>query len=117
MSSESFDNANSAEAGSMKNNHLSQMRTPGGHIADTAQPALPVVHRKLANPAPLGLLSFATGIFLISMYGVETRGIATPNVLVGVLVFFGGVCQFLAGIMEFIAGNTVCTQLQTVQLL
>jgi succinate-acetate transporter protein len=117
MSSESFDNANSAEAGSMKNNHLSQTRTPGGHIADTTQPALPVVHRKLANPAPLGLLSFATGIFLISMYGVEARGIATPNVLVGVLVFFGGVCQFLAGIMEFIAGNTVCTQLQTVQLL
>ncbi|CCX05791.1 Similar to Glyoxylate pathway regulator; acc. no. P41943 [Pyronema omphalodes CBS 100304] len=106
MSSESFDNANSAEAGSMKNNHLSQTRTPGGHIADTAQPALPVVHRKLANPAPLGLLSFATGIFLISMYGVEARGIATPNVLVGVLMFFGGVCQFLAGIMEFISGNT-----------
>lgn len=32
---------------------------------------------------------------------------ATPNVLVGVLVFFGGICQFLAGIMEFISGNTV----------
>lgn len=30
-----------------------------------------------------------------------------PNVLVGVLIFFGGICQFLAGIMEFISGNTV----------
>jgi hypothetical protein len=35
-----------------------------------------------------------------------------PNVLVGVLVFFGGICQFLAGIMEFIAGNTVRKLLQ-----
>ena len=30
--------------------------TPGGHPADSSQPAFPVYHRKLANPAPLGLL-------------------------------------------------------------
>ena len=30
----------------------------------------------------------------------------TPNVLVGVLMFFGGVCQFISGIMEFVSGNT-----------
>jgi hypothetical protein len=48
-----------------------------------------------------------TGIFLISIYGVKARGVATPNVLVGVLIFFGGVCQFISGIMEFISGNTV----------
>ena len=30
----------------------------------------------------------STGIFLISMFGVNARGVATPNVLVGVLVFF-----------------------------
>jgi uncharacterized protein len=47
------------------------------------------------------------GIFLISIYGVNARGIMVPNVLVGVLIFFGGICQFLAGIMEFISGNTV----------
>ncbi|KAK5161634.1 hypothetical protein LTR04_003991 [Oleoguttula sp. CCFEE 6159] len=29
-----------------------------------------------------------------------------PNVLVGVLIFFGGICQFLSGIMEFVSGNT-----------
>lgn len=87
--------------------HLERLQTAGGHADDRAQPALPVVHRSLANPAPLGLLSFATGIFLISMYGVQARGIMTPNVLVGVLVFFGGICQFIAGLMEFAAGNTV----------
>lgn len=87
-------------------NHLERLRTAGGHIADTSQPALPTVHRKFANPAPLGLLSFATGMFLICMYGVHARGVPNSNMLVAVIVFFGGICQFLSGIMEFIAGNT-----------
>jgi hypothetical protein len=87
--------------------HLERLRTAGGHIDDRSQPSLPVVHRSFANPAPLGLLSLATGIFLISILGVHARGIQTPNVLVGVLLFFGGVCQFISGIMEFVAGNTV----------
>ncbi|KAH7066417.1 GPR1/FUN34/yaaH family-domain-containing protein, partial [Paraphoma chrysanthemicola] len=94
------------EKGNPSLNHLEKLRTQGGHIASTDQPSLPVVHRRLANPAPLGLLSFATGIFLISILGVHARGIQTPNVLVGVLMFFGGVCHFIAGIMEFVAGNT-----------
>lgn len=87
--------------------HLERLRTAGGHVDDRSQPALPTVHRSFANPAPLGLLSFATGIFLISILGVHARGIQAPNVLVGVLLFFGGVCQFISGIMEFVAGNTV----------
>jgi uncharacterized protein len=87
---------------------LERQRTAGGHPDDRSQPALPVVHRSFANPAPLGLLSFATGIFMISMFGVHARGVQTPNVLVGVIMFFGGVCQFISGIMEFVAGNTVC---------
>jgi len=82
------------------------LRTAGGHTDDRTQPSLPVVHRSLANPAPLGLLSFATGMFLISAFGVQVRGVTTPNMLIAVIMFFGGVCQFLAGIIEFIAGNT-----------
>lgn len=46
---------------SSEGNKIEQTRTAGGHIEDRSQPALPVYHRKLANPAPLGLLSFATG--------------------------------------------------------
>jgi len=87
--------------------HLERLHTAGGHEDDRSQPALPVVHRSFANPAPLGLLSFATGIFLISMFGVHARSVQTPNVMIAVLMFFGGVCQFIAGIMEFISGNTV----------
>ncbi len=85
---------------------LQTTQTRGGHEDDRTQPALPIVHRSFANPAPLGLLSFATDIFLISIYGVHARGIVSPNVMIGVLMFFGGVCQFIAGIMEFAAGNT-----------
>jgi uncharacterized protein len=105
--SETFDHASKVE----ENGHqLEKQYTAGGHQNDRSQPSLPVVHRQFANPAPLGLLSFATGIFLISILGVHARNIQTPNVLVGVLLFFGGVCQFISGIMEFVTGNTVRLQ-------
>ncbi|RDW63335.1 putative ADY2 [Coleophoma cylindrospora] len=102
-----FDHASKMEDNSeATQHHLERLQTIGGHTDDRTQPSLPIVHRSFANPAPLGLLSFATGIFLISIYGVQVRGVATPNVLIGVLIFFGGICQFLSGIMEFISGNT-----------
>ena len=39
---------------------LDRSKTIGGHDNDTSQPALPVVHRRFANPAPLGLFSLST---------------------------------------------------------
>lgn len=41
------------------------------------------------------------------MFGLQARGVQNPNVMVGMLMFFGGLCQFLAGVMEFVARNTV----------
>ncbi|KAL2860165.1 GPR1/FUN34/yaaH family-domain-containing protein [Aspergillus pseudodeflectus] len=87
-------------------NHLDRLLTAGGHVNDRSQLPLPVVHRSFANPTPLGLISFAADIFLISVYGLHACGIQSPNAMIGMLIFFGGVCQFLAGIMEFITGNT-----------
>jgi succinate-acetate transporter protein len=46
---------------SSEGNKLRPTTTAGGHVEDAGQPALPVVHRRFANPSPLGLLSFATG--------------------------------------------------------
>jgi succinate-acetate transporter protein len=46
-------------------------------------------------------------MFLICTLGLHARHVGTPNILVGVMIFFGGICQFLAGIMEFMTGNTV----------
>ncbi|KAL2830446.1 GPR1/FUN34/yaaH family-domain-containing protein [Aspergillus pseudoustus] len=91
---------------SASSHHLNRLLTAGGHPNDRSQVPLPVVHRSFANPTPLGLISFAADIFLISVYGLHARGIQSPNVMIGMLVFFGGVCQFLAGIMEFVTGNT-----------
>jgi succinate-acetate transporter protein len=105
MAIETYDHASKTEQ-QTDAYRLEQVRTAGGHVADREQPSMPVVHRNFANPAPLGLLSFATGILLISLLGVHARGIQTPNILVGVIMFFGGVCQFIAGIMEFVAGNS-----------
>jgi len=60
---------------------------------------------RIANPAPLGLFSFASTTFILSLYNVQARGITTPNVVVGMAVFCGGLAQLLAGMWEFPKGN------------
>ncbi|KAI9727697.1 MAG: hypothetical protein M1828_005925 [Chrysothrix sp. TS-e1954] len=90
----------------LENGILQRETTAGGHTVNNSQPELPVYHRKLANPTPLGLLAFGTGIFFISCVGVNARGITTSNMIISIMIFYGGCCQFLVGIMEFVAGNT-----------
>jgi len=80
--------------------------TPGGHPLDRSQPAFPVFHRKFANPAPLGLCGFALTTFMLSLINVGTRGVSTPNVVVGPALWYGGLAQLLAGMWEFASGNT-----------
>lgn len=80
--------------------------TPGGHTMDNTQPAFPVYHRKFANPAPLGLFGFAATTWVLSMFNVGARGIANPELIVGLAVAYGGTAQFVAGVWEFAAGNT-----------
>ncbi|KZT24297.1 hypothetical protein NEOLEDRAFT_1170149 [Neolentinus lepideus HHB14362 ss-1] len=62
--------------------------------------------RPIANPGPLGLFSFASTTFILSLYNLQTRGITTANVVVGMAVCCGGLSQLLAGMWEFAAGNT-----------
>jgi len=62
--------------------------------------------RKIANPAPLGLFSFASTTLILSLVNVQTDGVTTPNIVVGMALFVGGLCQLLAGMWEFAAGNT-----------
>ncbi|KAL8286709.1 hypothetical protein RQP46_004237 [Phenoliferia psychrophenolica] len=80
--------------------------TPGGHALDASQPAFPVYHRKFGNPAPLGLSAFALTTFVLSLINVKTNGVSTPNVVVGLALFYGGLVQLLAGMWEFAVGNT-----------
>ncbi|CAL1697194.1 unnamed protein product [Somion occarium] len=62
--------------------------------------------KRLANPGPLGLWSFASTTLILSLFNLQARGINTPNIVVGMALFCGGLAQFLAGMWEFPAGNT-----------
>jgi hypothetical protein len=53
--------------------------------------------RQLANPAPLGLAGFALTTFLLSLINLGTKGVATPNIIVGPAFAYGGLIQLLAG--------------------
>ncbi|KAJ7785492.1 Gpr1 family protein [Mycena olivaceomarginata] len=59
----------------------------------------------VANPATLGLFSFASTTFILSFYNVTVDGITHPNVVVGMALFCGGLAQLLAGMWEFPRGN------------
>ncbi|KAG9087271.1 hypothetical protein FRC07_012860 [Ceratobasidium sp. 392] len=75
-------------------------------ISTDTQRAFPVYHRKLGNPTPLGLFSFASTTLILSLYNAGARDINVPNVVVGMTMGVGGLCQLLAGMWEFATGNT-----------
>ena len=61
---------------------------------------------KLGDPAPLGLFSFATTTFVLSLINVGFGGVHEANLVVAMSFGFGAVGQLLAGIFEMILGNT-----------
>jgi len=60
---------------------------------------------RIGNPGALGLFSFASTTFILSLINVQTRGVHAPNVVVGMAIFTGGLVQLLAGMWEFPRGN------------
>jgi len=66
----------------------------------------PVAKRKIANPGPLGLFSFASTTLLLSFVNIQARGLTEQNIAVGMAVGVGGLAQLLAGMWEFATGNT-----------
>jgi uncharacterized protein len=50
-------------------------------------------------------MSFASTTLILSLYNVNVRSIAEPNVVVGMAIFCGGLAQLLAGMWEFPRGN------------
>lgn len=62
--------------------------------------------RRFANPAPLGLCAFALTTFVLSMVNARAMGITTPNIVVGLALFYGGLVQLLAGMWEIALDNT-----------
>ena len=69
-------------------------------------PASPVDDDADADaPRRSGLFGFASTTFILSMYNAQARGITTPNVVIGMAFFVGGLAQFVAGMWEFACAN------------
>uniref|UniRef100_A0A060SWF0 ARAD1A01276p n=1 Tax=Blastobotrys adeninivorans TaxID=409370 RepID=A0A060SWF0_BLAAD len=71
---------------------------------------------KIANPGPIGLISFAITTFCVGLYhcGAGLPGtnpqndeaIGPDTAVIGMAVFVGGIAQFAAGMWEMRVGNT-----------
>jgi len=75
-------------------------RGPGFHGSHTRHDS-----PSIADPGALGLFSFASTTLILSLINVHTRGVAVPNIVVGMAIFTGGLVQLLAGMWEFPRGN------------
>ncbi|RDB30102.1 Ammonia transport outward protein 2 [Hypsizygus marmoreus] len=81
--------------------------SPGEALGHTNGSAAPYRPRpsSVGNPGSLGLFSFASTTFILSMFNLQTRDITHPNVVIGMAIFCGGLAQLLAGMWEFPRGN------------
>ncbi|KAH6906948.1 Gpr1 family protein [Coprinopsis sp. MPI-PUGE-AT-0042] len=59
------------------------------------------------NPTPAGMFAFAATMMLMALYNLNAGGVTKPNVLVGMLIWAGGVVELIAAVLEFINGNTL----------
>ncbi len=64
---------------------------------------------KFANPAPLGLIGFATTTWLLSMVNAGWFDGKNLPVVLAMALAYGGSAQSLAGILSFFRGNTFAT--------
>lgn len=62
--------------------------------------------RKMANVSALGLFAFSLTTLTLGLLLLETRGVAVPNVICGLALFYGGAVQVIAGIFEIFVENT-----------
>jgi succinate-acetate transporter protein len=67
------------------------------------------VESKLANPAPLGLIAFATTTWLLSMVNAGLFSGASLSIVLAMALAFGGGAQVLAGVLAYARGNTFAT--------
>lgn len=61
---------------------------------------------KLANPAPLGLLGFATTTWLLSLVNAGFLPATSVPMVLALAFAFGGTAQFIAGVLEYGKGNS-----------
>lgn len=76
-------------------------------FAGTLQPErlAPYPVHQFGNAAALGLASFALTTFVLGLFLSGAMGIKTPNVVLGLCFWYGGLVEAAAGIWELIIGN------------
>jgi succinate-acetate transporter protein len=62
--------------------------------------------KSIADPAPLGLASFAMTTFVLSIFNAGLLPDKLQPVVLPLALFYGGLCQLLAGMWEFKRANT-----------
>jgi uncharacterized protein len=67
------------------------------------------MENRFANPAPLGLIGFASTTWLLSLVNAGLFGADSLPVVLGMALAFGGAAQVLAGLMSYVRGNTFAT--------
>ena len=72
----------------------------------THAPARPAFGAGLADPASLGLGSFAMTTFFLSSVNAGWLQASVTGVVLGLAIFVGGLGQLIAGVWEFAKGNT-----------
>jgi len=87
-------------------NDVEKGRAGAHHEYGTSAAAPAPQFRQFANPGPLGLSAFALTTFVLSLINVQARDVTTPNIVLGLALFYGGMVQFAAGMWEFAVGNT-----------
>lgn len=72
----------------------------------------PPPSRKFADPAPIGLASFAVTILSLSLVNIEARGATNPAALAGLMFFFAGFVEVLGGMWGVVVENTFAATAQ-----
>jgi len=67
------------------------------------------VESKFGNPAPLGLIGFASTTWLLSMINAGWASADGLGIVLVMAIAYGGTAQSLAGILAYIRGNTFAT--------
>jgi succinate-acetate transporter protein len=70
------------------------------------QPFLPVYHRRIADPAPLGFMALGSGLFVLSIVAMGADGLSSLSASVAVILTYCAIAELVAGIWEFPTGNT-----------
>jgi len=85
-----------------KSDHHLMALVDSSHSPETHITSAKVSRPRFGNPKPLGLFAFALTTTVLSLINLHSRGVTTPNIVVGLGLAYGGVAQFIAGILELL---------------